>query len=119
MEVAVSFLLLAGSLWVLIAALGIVRMPDVFTRMQVVTKATTFGLGMIMLATALFFGWSGESSRAILAVIFIFITSPVAAHMLSRTAYRRKEVALWEKTETDEWAIRDGCPRPKPVEQED
>lgn len=119
METAVAVLLCLGSIWVLIAALGIVRMPDVFTRIQVVTKATTFGLGMIMLATALYFGWSGESSRAILAVIFIFITSPVAAHMLARTAYRRKEVALWEKTENDEWALREGCPRPKPVDQED
>lgn len=119
METVISVLLVLGSVWVLIAALGIVRMPDVFTRIQVVTKATTFGLGMIMLATAFFFGWSGESSRAVLAVIFIFITSPVAAHMLSRTAYRRKEVELWDKTEKDEWALMEGSPRPKPVEQED
>ncbi len=119
MELAISILLVAGSIWALIAALGIVRMPDFFTRVQVVTKATTFGLGMIMLATALSFGWSGEATRCLLAVIFVFLTSPVAAHMLSRTAYRRKEVELWDKTEKDEWAILEGRPRPKASEQED
>lgn len=119
MDLAISILMIAGSVWVLIAALGIVRMPDFFTRVQVVTKATTFGLGMIMLATALNFGWSGESARSLLAVAFIFLTSPVAAHMLSRTAYKRREVDLWEGTEKDEWAILTGVPRPKAGEQED
>ena len=119
MELVISILLVAGSIWALIAALGIVRMPDFFTRVQVVTKATTFGLGMIMLATALSFGWSGEAARCLLAVVFIFLTSPVAAHMLSRTAYKRKDVELWNGTEKDEWEILSGVPRPKAGEQED
>lgn len=86
-----------------LAALGIFRMPDTFTRMQAATKAATLGCGCLLLAVALHFGETAVTARALLVVIFLFLTAPVAAHVIARATYRAG-VALWEHTVLDELA---------------
>lgn len=97
----VSGLLLFGAVWMLVAALGVLRMPDLFTRMQSSSKAGTLGVGTILLAVAVHFGDLATASRAALIIGFFFLTAPVAAHMIARAAYL-SGVPLWEGTQRDE-----------------
>ena len=96
-----ALFMIIGSLFGFLSAIGVVRLPDVFTRMQATTKANTLGVGFIMLGLMLFFSELGATARALLIIAFIFITIPVGAHMLSRAAYFTK-VPLWEGSVVDE-----------------
>ena len=100
-ESIAPLLLLLGAVFMLLAAIGMVRMPDVLTRLHSSTKSVTLGVGLIMLGVALFFGDFAIGVRALAIVIFLFTTSPVAAHMIARAAYL-SGVPLWEETLSDE-----------------
>jgi multicomponent Na+:H+ antiporter subunit G len=90
-----------GALFTVLAAVGIVRMPDLFTRMQTATKASTLGVACVMLAAAVHFGDLGSVARALLIVAFLFFTAPVAAHAIGRAGYF-EGVPLWPKDGVDE-----------------
>ncbi len=94
-------LLAAGTSFALLAAIAILRMPDLFTRMHGSTKCATLGVGFIILAAAIKFENIGTATAAIMVVGFLFMTAPVAAHMIGRTAYRDK-IALWPGTIVEE-----------------
>jgi multicomponent Na+:H+ antiporter subunit G len=94
-------LLLTGCGFLLLAAAGIVRMPDLFTRMQTATKGATLGISCVLVAVALSMGDFGLAIRALLTVVFFFLTAPVAAHMIGRAAYFIG-VPLWEGSIADE-----------------
>jgi multicomponent Na+:H+ antiporter subunit G len=94
-------LMLAGASFLLLAAVGIVRMPDLFTRMQTASKASTLGISLILLAAGLLLDDYAVGLRAILTISFFFVTAPVAAHMIARAAYF-VGVPLWSGTITDE-----------------
>ncbi|MCK8600369.1 monovalent cation/H(+) antiporter subunit G [Desulfoferrobacter suflitae] len=110
MQEAVSaILLIIGSAFMFIAGLGIVRMPDLFMRMSCATKASTLGVGFILLALAVHFGQFGVSSRATATIIFVVVTAPVAAHMIGRSAYI-VQVPLWKNSIIDHLCDRyDRC----------
>jgi multicomponent Na+:H+ antiporter subunit G len=95
------FLLLAGAIFSFIAALGIFRMPDLFTRMQAAAKTGTLGVGLILLALAFHFFEIGIATRAALVILFLFLTAPIAAHMIARAGYI-SGVRLWEHSVCDE-----------------
>jgi len=96
-----AVLLLSGSMFMFLAAVGVVRMPDLFTRMQTTTKSATLGAGCMLLAAAFYFGDLGVTTRALAVIAFLFLTAPVAAHMIGRAAYF-VGVPLWEGTIKDE-----------------
>ena len=100
-EIISGIVILLGAFFILISAIGLLRMPDIFTRMSATTKASTMGIGLILLGTALFWQDIGISARVIIIIIFLFLTAPVAAHIIGRAAYNNK-VPLWDKTKTDE-----------------
>lgn len=100
-EVISAVLLVAGANFIFIAAIGLIRMPDLFMRMSSNTKAATLGVGLILLATAVHFGNLGVTSRALATIVFLFLTAPVAAHMIGRAAYSIG-VPLWKGTVIDE-----------------
>ncbi len=100
-ELTVAVLLVVGSALMAVAALGILRMPDLFTRMQATTKAATLGVGLLLAAAAVEFGDLAVTTRVIAAAVFIAMTAPVAAHLLGRAAYFLG-VPLWEKSVRDE-----------------
>jgi multicomponent Na+:H+ antiporter subunit G len=95
-----AFLMFFGALLMFIAALGVARMPDLFTRMHSSTKSATLGVGLIMLGAAFYFGEFGMTMRAMAIIVFMFLTAPVASHMLGRAAYFAG-VPLWEGTLSD------------------
>jgi multicomponent Na+:H+ antiporter subunit G len=78
-----------GVFLVLVAGLGIVRMPDLLTRMHASSKAATLGCALILLAVALWFGDAAATARVVLIILFLFATAPVASHMIGRAGYRR------------------------------
>jgi multicomponent Na+:H+ antiporter subunit G len=101
----VIVLMVGGSLLALIAAIGVVRLPDLFLRMSGTTKAATLGVGSILLAVALFSGEMGVAARALAIALFTMLTAPVAAHMIGRAAYLNG-VPLWSGTLVDEMQDR-------------
>jgi multicomponent Na+:H+ antiporter subunit G len=76
-------------------------MPDVFTRMQASTKASTFGLGCLLAGAGLQLGDFGSFIRVVSIGAFMLLTTPVAAHVIARAAYRA-DVPLWDGTVLDE-----------------
>jgi multicomponent Na+:H+ antiporter subunit G len=100
-DIISAALLITGSLFLLLAAIGVIRMPDVLMRIQVTTKASTLGVGCILLALAVHFHDFGITIRALLVINFFFMTAPVAAHMIGRAAYF-VGVPLWEETIVDD-----------------
>lgn len=96
-----AILLVAGSIFMLLSAVGTLRFPDIFTRMHAATKASSFGVGLMLSACVIYFNDSWTIAQALIIIIFIFITAPISAHMIGRVAYLLK-VPLWEKTVVDE-----------------
>lgn len=108
---APAILCALGAVFVLISAGGLLRMPDVLMRMQVITKASTLGLLLVMGGVGLQFGASADGVRAALIILFIFLTAPVGAHMLARAAHKQPDVKLWSGTIKDEMADEEAAPK--------
>ena len=85
-EILAGILCLLGGAFALIAALGILRLPDVLTRMHASTKAGTLASALILVALALQFQDTAVTAKAIAAILFLMLTAPLAAHMLGRSA---------------------------------
>lgn len=100
-ETITSLLMLSGAVFAFLAAMGILRFPDLFSRMQAATKGSAFGVTCVLLAVAVHFAELGIATRAIVTIIFVILTAPVAAHMIGRAAYF-VGVPLWHGTVTDE-----------------
>lgn len=99
----VVFVLLGVGL-LLIAAIGIVSMPDLFLRMSAATKAATLGAASLLLAAALHFGELSIIAQVTATIFFLFLTAPVGAHIIGRAAYRKGKAPLYEGTILDELA---------------
>jgi multicomponent Na+:H+ antiporter subunit G len=84
-------LILGGALWSLIAGIGLLRLPDVLTRMHAATKPQVLGLLMILLGVALRLRGANDVTTLILVGLFQTWTVPVAAHMVARAARRRTD----------------------------
>jgi multicomponent Na+:H+ antiporter subunit G len=97
-----SLLMLMGAAFMFVAALGLLRMPDLLMRMHAATKAGTLGAGLLLLSIAVYFHDPGVTMRALAAIVFLFLTAPVAAHVIGRAAYLTGGLKLWEKTTLDE-----------------
>jgi multicomponent Na+:H+ antiporter subunit G len=100
-EILSAVLLGAGALLMLVAAIGLLRFPDLFLRMSATTKAATLGMLLFMSALVVAFRDPGVATRATAIVIFTFLTLPVPAHLLGRAAYFMG-VPLWKGTRVDE-----------------
>lgn len=81
-------LLVAGGAFALVASIGLIRLPDVFTRMHAASKAGTVGSGLLLLAAGLHSGDLSTFSRALAGFIFFILTAPISAHLLARAAHK-------------------------------
>lgn len=89
LNVFLAILILAGAIITLIGSIGLVRLPDFYCRLHGPTKATTLGVGSLLIASAIYFSTrndGGVSLHEILVTLFLFITAPVSAHLLSKAA---------------------------------
>jgi len=89
-ELIVSAFLLIGATFALIGSIGLARLGDFFSRLHGPTKATTLGVGGMLVASAIYFSvtGAGTSLHELLIAVFLFMTAPVSAHLLARAALR-------------------------------
>ena len=85
-----------------IGCLGLVRLPDVYNRLQASTKCITLGTCSILFGAFLISGLTATGIKALLCMVFLILTSPVSAHALARSAYK-SDVKLWEKSVVDRY----------------
>jgi len=91
-EILLSVLVLAGAFFTFVGSLGLWRLRDFYTRLHGPTKASTLGVGCLLVASATFFSLNGEgvSLHEILVTLFLFITAPISAHLLAKAALHRR-----------------------------
>ncbi|MGK0247909.1 MAG: multicomponent K+:H+ antiporter subunit G [Oleispira sp.] len=98
-ELVVSVFLVIGGIFVLVGSLGLAKLPDFYTRLHGPTKATTLGMGCLLIASMILVTYQQGylSLHELLITLFLIITAPVTAHMLAKTAMHHKLYVL-EKT---------------------
>ncbi len=93
-EALISLLLVVGALFVLVGAIGMVRFPDFYMRLHAPTKASTLGLGGLLLASSVDAWLRGEPALAeALIALFVFLTAPVSANLMAQAAMHRRVAA--------------------------
>jgi multicomponent Na+:H+ antiporter subunit G len=86
LAIAAALMLAAGSFFTLVAAIGLIRLPDLFTRMHAASKAGAVGAGLLLVAAGLYSGELSVLARAIAGFFFLILTTPVSAHLLARAS---------------------------------
>lgn len=88
LQIALSALLLFGTFFILIGALGLVRFSDFFKRLHAPTKASTLGVGCVLACSVTYHIFLGEDPqpRELLITVFLFITAPISAHLMAKAA---------------------------------
>jgi multicomponent Na+:H+ antiporter subunit G len=95
--------IIVGLAFDLFGCLGLVRLPDVYNRLQAATKCVTLGTCSILFGTFLIVGFTPAGMKSLLCIIFIMLTSPVATHAIARGAHRAG-VKLWDESIIDKYA---------------
>lgn len=91
MEIIVSFFLLFGSFFMLVGSIGMIRLPDLFTRLHAPTKSSTLGLGSFLIASMVYSYFQGHFGfSALLLTLLAFITAPVSANLMAQAALHLK-----------------------------
>jgi multicomponent K+:H+ antiporter subunit G len=103
LELLLSLLILIGAGFTLIGSLGLLRLGDFYSRLHAPTKATTLGVGSLLIASAVFFSHQDEglSLHEVLVTLFLFITAPVGAHLMAKAALHLRLQSLAKPPEDD------------------
>lgn len=102
-EIIGYIFIVVGLAFDIFGCIGLIRLPDVYNRLQATTKCVTLGTCSILLGTIIIKGFTGTGIKAFLCIIFLLLTAPVAAHALARGAHMAG-VKLWEKSVCDKYA---------------
>ena len=108
-DIASALSVLTGTGFMLIAAIGIIRMPDFYIRMSTITKATSLGIGFILLGATIHLNSLEIILKAAAIVTFIVITSPVSAYIIAKAA-KKIRVPFWDKTDVGEYLDSEEAP---------
>lgn len=100
-EIVAALCVVVGALFSLVAAIGLLRLPDLLMRMHAQTKAGTLGAGLILVGAAIGFEATAPAARAVGAIVFLLLTAPISAHAIGRAAYLAG-VRLSDRTWIDE-----------------
>ncbi|QWC00768.1 monovalent cation/H(+) antiporter subunit G [Mycoplasmatota bacterium] len=96
-NIIILLFLISGIFFFFVGVVGLLRMPNVFTRMHATTKCDTMGAGLVFAALIMWQGFTFISANILLILIFVWITNPTAAHAIAKTAYKRMESSLLEE----------------------
>lgn len=96
-----GLLIIIGAAFALVAAVGLVRLPDVYSRMHAASKAGTLGSGVMLLALAVVANDQATITRALAGILFFLLTAPIAAHLLAKAAYAAG-YQLWDQSVLDQ-----------------
>lgn len=94
--------ILLGIMFDFFGVLGLVRLPDVYNRLQAATKCVTFGSAGILFGVFIIQGFNNFGFKVLIGIVFIFLTSPVSAHAISRAAHRSK-IPLAKESVVDQY----------------
>lgn len=100
-EIIIEIIASIGAVFVLLAAIGVLKMPDLFLRISVTTKAATLGVGLMLVGVIIHFSDFYTTTRSIAIVLFVFLTAPIGAHLIGRAAYIFG-VPLWKNNRIDQ-----------------
>jgi multicomponent Na+:H+ antiporter subunit G len=100
-DIIVGVLAFFGTVFVFLAALGIVRMRDTYLRISVTTKAATLGIGLLLVASAIHSDELAITAKVFAIILFLLLTAPVSAHLVGRTSYF-SGVKLWKNSVMDD-----------------
>lgn len=100
-SIIIAILATFGAIFALLAAVGLIRMPDTYLRISVTTKAATLGVGLLLLGSAVFFYDLSTTTRVAVIIFFIFLTAPVSAHLIGRASYFIG-IKLWDGSVMDD-----------------
>ncbi|QED38293.1 monovalent cation/H(+) antiporter subunit G [Antarcticibacterium arcticum] len=100
-DIIVGIFAFLGTVFVFLAAVGMIRMPDTYLRISVTTKAATLGIGLLMLAGAIYSNDIAITAKVLAIILFILLTAPVSAHLIGRTSYY-SGVKLWKDSVMDD-----------------
>ena len=100
-EIIVGILAFSGTMFVLLAAVGLLRMPDTYLRISVTTKAATLGIGLLLMAAVVYFNETSITTKVLAIILFILLTAPISGHLIGRTSYF-SGVRLWKNSVMDD-----------------
>ena len=80
-----ALLILTGAVFILLSAIGLIRYEDLYSRMQATTKATSFGVLLIVIGTSVYFNEFFVYLKAVFIILFIYLTAPLGAHSISKS----------------------------------
>ena len=82
-----AILMVLGAIFILLSALGVLRFPDLYSRMHAATKASSFGVALMLIGISIWIPTPYIIIEALLIILFIYITAPIASHMIGRVAH--------------------------------
>ncbi len=88
LDIIIAIFLLVGGFFALVAAIGVLRLPDVLTRMHASTKAGVLGSSLILIGGAIYLSEAEITVRVIAIILFLMLTSPIGAHMIGRASVK-------------------------------
>jgi multicomponent Na+:H+ antiporter subunit G len=100
-----GILLVIGAAFALVASIGLIRLPELYTRMHAASKAGTLGACVMLVAVAVYTDDTAVAARALAGVVFFLLTAPISAHLLAKAAYAAG-YPLWEGSVHDEMPQR-------------
>ncbi len=100
-DILIAIISTIGALAILVASIGILRMPDFYLRLSVTVKAGTLGTGCLLACAAFMFDDVSVTTKTISIVFFLILTNPIGAHLIAKTAYHTK-VEKWKGTHIDD-----------------
>lgn len=98
-----GLLIVVGALFALTASIGIIRLPDVYTRMHAASKAGTLGSCLMLIGLAVDIGEAATTFRVLAGVLFFLLTAPIAAHLLAKASYSAG-YRMWKGSVSDDLA---------------
>ncbi len=95
-------LLVVGITFDIVGCIGLVRLPDIYNRLQAATKCVTLGTALILLSVVFFTGFNSIGVKALLCIWFVLMTAPTGAHAIARAAHR-SGIRLWDDSVMDKY----------------
>lgn len=102
-EIIFLVFIVVGITFDLFGCIGLIRLPDVYNRLQASTKCVTLGTCSILFGVFIKFGFTAAGVKALLCILFLLLTSPVAAHALARGAHK-SGIKMWDKSVCDKYS---------------
>ena len=87
-EIVAGLFVLTGVFFFIVSTIGLLRFPDIYTRLHATAKGDTLGIGLCLVGSMIYLGFSITSLKVLVIILFVWITNPSAAHLIAKSAYK-------------------------------